>query len=83
MTVELDVEAIANPTAHGEHNGIGPEESGDENAELRIREAELVFEQRCGDSEVSAVDVVDQDGNSEQQQPDGKRAAVRICDTSG
>ena len=43
-------------------DGVGPEERREKDAKLGVRKAEFVFDMRSGDGEITAIDVVDEDG---------------------
>ena len=52
------------------HEGISPEKGGEESAEFGGGDGELVFQEGGGDGEIAAIDVVDEDGEREQDEDD-------------
>src|SRR5260370_18936753 len=77
---------VDQPAGDDLEDGVGPEEGGEENAELGIGKAELVFDMRSGDGEISAVDVVDEDGEGQEdgeagklRREEGRREERRDC----
>src|SRR5882757_7929649 len=51
----IDVEPIDEPTGENLAEGVCPEKCGEQNAELRWREMQILLEERCGDRECAAV----------------------------
>ena len=64
----LHVEAIDQPAGWNLHQGVNPEECGQQSAQLKIRDMDFVLDQFGGDRKVAAVDVVDEDGESQQEE---------------
>src|SRR6476646_12188771 len=62
----LHVEAVNQPSGENLARGVGPEESGEQYAELRSRDAKLVFDEGRRDRKIAAVDVVNEDGKKQQ-----------------
>ena len=54
--------------------GVGPEESGKEQAQTGGRNAELVLKEGSRNGEITAVDVVDEDGECEKEEGDQERS---------
>ena len=67
---EVDVEPIDEPAGEKLGAGVGPEEGGEEEAEAGGGEAELVLEKGSRDGEITAVDIVDEDRESEKNEGD-------------
>ena len=65
----VDRKTVDKPPRDDLEDGVGPEEGGEEDSELRIGKVELVFDVRSSDGEISTVDVVDEDREG---QEDGK-----------
>src|SRR5215471_8375271 len=63
----VHVEPINYPAGYDLEQGVSPEKRGKQNAELRSRKPKLVFQQRCRNGEVTAVNVIDEDSNGEQR----------------
>jgi len=80
---EVDVETIHQPSGNQLGEAVGPEESGEEEAEARGGEGEFILEKRCGDGEIAAVDVVDEDGNSQEDKGDEETRRDTIGRSSG
>jgi hypothetical protein len=62
----VGAEAIDEPADGDLEEDVGPEEGGEENAELRGGEAPFFAEERGGEGEVTSVDVVDEDCDDQQ-----------------
>src|SRR6266478_4882949 len=68
----VDRETVDQPPGDDLEDGVSPEEGGEEDSELGIGKTELVFDVRSGDGEIPAVDVVDEDGEGEEDGQAGK-----------
>ncbi len=71
----VHVVAINNPAAEDLDGGVGPEERGEENAKLEGGNMQFVFQQRRRNRKITAVDIVDQNGEEEQGENNHQRAA--------
>ena len=69
---EIDIEAIDQPTGDELGAGVGPKKSGEKEAEASGGKGEFALKQRRGDGEIAAVDVVDEDGEAEEDEGDEK-----------
>src|SRR5882762_8425465 len=67
--------AIGEPAGGNEEGSVGPEKSGEKNAELRRRDGKFAFERRSGDGESATVDVGDEEREEEKDEdgPEGGR----------
>jgi len=62
------VQAIYEPSGHDLETRIGPEECRKQNAQLRCRDAKLILQHRSCDGEIATIYIVDEDGDSQQQE---------------
>src|ERR1017187_2752997 len=60
----VDVQPIHQPAIDGLETSVGPKECRQQEAQLRRADAELVLQQGGGDGEIAAVDVIDEDRDS-------------------
>ena len=63
-------ETIGEPTGKNEERSVGPEKSGEKDAELRRGDGEFVLKCGCSDGERTAVDVGDEEGEEEKDEYD-------------
>jgi len=62
------IQPIYEPSGHDLETRIGPEECRKQNAQLRCRDAKLILQHRSCDSEIATIYIVDEDGDSQQQE---------------
>ena len=67
---EIDIEAIDQPTGDELGAGVGPKKSGEKEAEASGGKGEFALKQRRGDGEIATVDVIDEDGEAEEDEGD-------------
>ena len=67
---EIDIEAIDQPTGDELGAGVGPKKGGEKKAEAGGGDGEFALKQRRGDGEIATVDVVDEDGEAEEDKGD-------------
>src|SRR6266478_2481549 len=70
----VDRETVDQPPGDDLEDRVGPEEGGEEDSELEMGKTELVFDMWSSDGEVTAIDVVDEDGKREE---DGEARKLR------
>ena len=62
----VHVKAIHQPAGQDLARGVGPKERGKQYPQLRRRDSQFIFEQRRRNGEIPAIDVVDGDGENQQ-----------------
>ena len=67
---EIDVETVDEPAGEELGEAVGPEKSGEEKSEAGVREREFGLQKWSGDSEIAAIDVVDEDGGGQEDERD-------------
>ncbi len=63
----VDGKAVNQPAGNDLKDRVGPEERSEEDPEMGIGKAEFVFDMRRRDGEIPAIDVVDENGEGEEQ----------------
>src|SRR6516225_9295863 len=56
------------PTRSSDRTRVGPEKGGEQNAQLRCGNTELVLQQRCSDGQTAAIHIVDEHRNGQQDE---------------
>ena len=74
----VDIEAVHQPSDDELHGGVGVEEGGEKNSELGGGDVEFVLEGAGGDGQIAAVDVVDEDGEDEEDKGGSEDAEVGV-----
>ncbi len=64
----VDADQMKQPAGGNLHQGISPKKCGKQHAELRCGDFELVLDERSGNREIAAVDVIDEHGQADQEQ---------------
>jgi hypothetical protein len=65
---------VHDPANHELQRGVGVKERRKQNAQLRCGKLQFVFDDRCGDGKISAVHVIDDDREAQQNQQRRERA---------
>ena len=66
----VHIETIHQPAGEKLHGRVGPEKSGEQNAEFRCGNAQLVFQHGGSDGQISPIYVIDEGGNCEEDDND-------------